>query len=127
MFESAWVNIQSPFATERQATLRKASFHRLGLDNKFYPRMEVKYGIVPQSIKHVTVNCKTKNLTVHDKLLLKLLSPHLNQAYRNAQTITHVQQKLTLVDRALYKLNVGLIFLTPNGKIRLATTGAMQQ
>ena len=66
-------------------------------------------------------------MAVHEKFLLKLLSPHLNQAYRNAQTVTHMQQKLTLVDQALYRLNLGLIFLTPDGKIRLATTGAMQQ
>jgi DNA-binding CsgD family transcriptional regulator len=105
----------------------QGQFHRLGLDNKFYPRMEVKYGIVPRSIKQVAVNCKRKNLGVHDKLLLKLLSPHLNQAYRNAQTITHMQQKLTLVDRALYRLNIGLIVLTPNRKVRLATTRAVQQ
>jgi DNA-binding CsgD family transcriptional regulator len=38
-----------------------------------------------------------------------------------------MQQKLTLVDQALYRLNFGLIFLTPDGKIHLATTGAMQQ
>src|SRR5262249_28902172 len=105
----------------------QGQFQRLWLDNKFYPRMEVKYGIVPQSIKHVAVNCKTKNLTVHDKLLLKLLSPHLNQAYRNAQTVTHMQQKLTLVNRALNTLHLGIIVLTPDGKVRLATTSAVMQ
>src|SRR5262249_2978464 len=66
-------------------------------------------------------------LAVHDKLLLDLLRPHIKQAYRNAQTVTHLQQKLTLVDLALYRLSLGLIFLTPNGKIYLATTWAMQQ
>jgi DNA-binding CsgD family transcriptional regulator len=38
-----------------------------------------------------------------------------------------MQQKLTLVDQALYRLNLGLIFLTPDGKIHLATTSAMRQ
>src|SRR5262245_4300578 len=99
----------------------QGQFHRLELDNKFYPRMEVK-----RSLKQVAVN-ETKNLGVHDKLVLKLLSPHLNQAYRNARTITYMQQKLTLVDQALYRLNFGLIFLTADGKIRLATTRAMHQ
>src|SRR5262249_52975417 len=89
---------------------------------KFYPRMEVK-----RSIKQVAVNCKTKNLTVHDKLLLKLLSPHLNQAYRNAQTITHMQHKLTLVDRVLNTVHLGIIVLTSDGKVRLATTSAVKQ
>jgi DNA-binding CsgD family transcriptional regulator len=101
-------------------------FQRLGLHNKFYPRLDAKNRIAPRLIKEVAVNCKTKNLAVHEKFLLKLLRPHLNQAYRNAQTITHMQQKLTLVDQALYRLNFGLIFLTLDGKIHLATTGAMQ-
>jgi len=86
-----------------------------------------KNRLAPRLIKQVAVNCKTKNLAVHEKFLLKLLRPHLNQAYRNAQTITYMQRKLTLVDQALYRLNFGLIFLTPDGKIHLATTGAMQQ
>ena len=137
-------------------------FPRLGLHNKFYPRL-AKYRIAPRLIKQVAVNCKSKPRTTHlrpslwsaslrgnsersslhsrasrpvvrgkhfadrNQLLLKLLRPHLNQAYRNAQTITHMQQKLTLVDQALYRLNFGLIFLTLDGKIHLATTGAMQQ
>jgi hypothetical protein len=86
-----------------------------------------KQRIAPRLIKQVAVNCKTKNLAVQDKLLFKLLSPHLNQAYRNARTITHMRHKLSLVDQALYRLNVGLIFLASDGKIRLATTWAMQQ
>jgi DNA-binding CsgD family transcriptional regulator len=102
-------------------------FPRLGLHNKFYPHLGAKYRIAPRLIKHIAVNCRTKNLGVHDKLLLKLLNSHLIQAYRNAQTFTHMQQKLTLFDQALYRLNVGLIFLTPDGKIRLATTWAMRQ
>jgi DNA-binding CsgD family transcriptional regulator len=101
-------------------------FQHTGLHNELYPRFGEKYRIAPRLIKQVAINCK-KHLAGHDKLLLKLLSPHLNQAYRNAQTVTHLQQKLTLVDLALYRLSLGLIFLTPNGKICLATTWAMQQ
>jgi DNA-binding CsgD family transcriptional regulator len=114
----------------RQPKTRDAchdQFYRLGLQNNFYPRLNGKHRTAARLIKQVAVNCKTKNLAVHEKFLLKLMSPYLNQAYRNAQTITHMQQKLTLVDQALYRLNLGLIFLTPDGKISLATTGAMRQ
>jgi DNA-binding CsgD family transcriptional regulator len=38
-----------------------------------------------------------------------------------------MQQKLTLLDRALGRLNLGLIVLTPDGKVRLATGWAVQQ
>src|SRR5262249_33684283 len=98
-----------------------------GLHDNFHPRMEVKYGIVARSLEQVAINCKTKNLAVHDKLLLKLLSPHLNQAYRNAQAVTDMQQQLTLVDRALDRLHLGIIVLTPDRKVRLATESAVKQ
>src|SRR5262249_34583936 len=51
---------------------RAAGKSHLGLQSKFYPRMEVKYGIVPRFIKQVAVNCKAKNWAIHDKPLLKL-------------------------------------------------------
>jgi len=102
-------------------------FQHLKLHNKFYPRLGVKCRIAPRLTREVAVNCKTKNLAGHDKLLFKLVNPHINQAYRNAEMVSHMQQKLTLVDQGLYRLNVGLIFLAPDGKIRLATTWAMQQ
>jgi DNA-binding CsgD family transcriptional regulator len=101
--------------------------HGLRLHNKFYPRLGVKYRIAPRLIRQFALNRKSKDFAGRDQLLLKLLRPHVFQAYRNAETVTHMQQKLTLVDRALYRLNVGLIFLTPDGKIRLATTWAMQR
>ena len=102
-------------------------FQYLGLDNKLYPRLAAKYRGASRVINQVGVNRKTKNLAAHDKLFLKLLSPHISQACLNAETLIRIQQKLTLVERALYRLNVGLIFLTPDGKIRLATTWAMRQ
>jgi DNA-binding CsgD family transcriptional regulator len=105
----------------------RGQFHRLGLHNKFYRHLGEKDRLTPGLRREIAANCTAKNLALHDKFLLKLLSPHLIQAYRNAQTVTHMQQKLTLVDQALYRLNFGLIFLTLDGKIHLATTGAMQQ
>jgi len=120
---------EHPFVIHQEKTRETAQglFQHVGLDNKFYPGSRAKYQITPGPIKQVAVNCKSKDFARRNQLLLNLLSPHLNQAYRNAETVTHMQQKLTLVDRALYRLNLGLIFLTPDGKIRLATTGAMQQ
>jgi DNA-binding CsgD family transcriptional regulator len=118
-----------PVITHRGKTrdTTQRQFHRLGSHNEFYRHLGEKNRLVPGLIRESAVNCKTKNLAVHDKILLKLVSPHLNQAYRNAQTFTHMQQKLSLVDQALYRLNVGFIFLKPNGRIRLATTWAMRQ
>ena len=99
-------------------------FQYLGLDNKLYPRLAAKYRGASRVINQVAVNRNTKNLAAHDKLFLKLLG---NQACLNVETLIRIQQKLTLVDRALYRLNIGLIFLTPDGKIPLATTWAMER
>src|SRR5262249_42890184 len=116
---------EHPGVSHNGKTRETAQGH-LGLHNNFHPRMELKCGIVPRSIKQVAINCKTKNLAVH-KLLLNLLSPHLHQAYRNAQTITHMQEKLILFDRGLDRLHLGLIVLTADRKVRLATESAVKQ
>jgi DNA-binding CsgD family transcriptional regulator len=120
------VNKRSIFIHYRQPhDTRRVQFHRR--HNKLHPRLVLKYHIAERLIEHAVLNHRNRDLADHDQLFLNLLSPHLIQAYRNAQTFTHMQQKLTLVDQALHRLNVGLIFLTPDGKIHLATTGAMQQ
>ena len=102
-------------------------FHRLGLHNKFYPRLVGKYRTAPQLINQGALNHKSKDFARRNQFLLDLLSPHLNQAYRNAQTFTHMQQKLTLVDRALDRLHLGIIVLTTDRKVRLATESAVKQ
>jgi DNA-binding CsgD family transcriptional regulator len=112
---------------EKMGDTPQSHFHRLGLYNKFHPLSGVKYRTVQSLIKQPALNRKSKDCVHRNRILLKLLSPHLNQAYRNAQMFTHMRQKLTLVDEALYRLNLGLIFLTRDGKIHLATTGGMQQ
>jgi hypothetical protein len=99
----------------------------LGLHNKFYPGLDAKYRIAPRLIKHAAVDCRVKDFAPRKKFLLNLLSPYLTQAYRNAQTVTHIQQKLTLVDRALDRLHLRIIVLTPDRKVRLATESAVPQ
>jgi DNA-binding CsgD family transcriptional regulator len=73
------------------------------------------------------LNHGNKHFTTRDRLLLNLLSPHLMQAYRNAATVTHMQQKMSLVEQSLNRLHIGLILLRTDGKVRLATTSAVEQ
>jgi len=68
-----------------------------------------------------------KDFAERDQLLLSLLSPHVIPAYHHSKTVTHIQQKFTLVDDALNTLHLGLILLTPTGTVRLATACALQQ
>ena len=87
----------------------------------------MKYRMVTRMIKQIALDREIKDFAARDQLLLKLLRPHVIQAYRNAETVSHMQQKLTFVDRALDRLHLGLILLTLDGKVRLASPWAVQQ
>lgn len=112
---------------EKKSDTAQGQFNRRALHGKSYAHLGIKFRIAQRLIKQVPLNRRSKFFGDRNQLLLNLLSPYVNQAYRNAQTVTHLQQKLTLVDLALYRVSLGLIFLTPNGKICLATTWGMQQ
>jgi DNA-binding CsgD family transcriptional regulator len=73
------------------------------------------------------LNRGSKHFTTRDRFLLNLLSPHVMQAYRNAERVTQMQQKLTLVEEGLDRLHLGIIVLTPDRKVRLATESAVKQ
>jgi DNA-binding CsgD family transcriptional regulator len=100
---------------------------RVRLHNAFHRGTDVKCQIAPRLINHGGLNHTSKDFGPRKKLFIKLLSPHRNQAYRNAQTFTHMQQKLTLVDQALDRLHLGIIVLTADRKVRLATASAVKQ
>src|SRR2546425_135051 len=73
-------------------------------------------------IKGIAPNRKNKNFAQNGQLL-----PNPVQAYRNAETVTRIQQKVGLAEGALDTLDLGLIVVTPDGKVRRATTCAAQQ
>jgi hypothetical protein len=100
---------------------------RIGLHNAFHRGTDVKYQIAPRLINHGAINHTSKDFGLRKKLLIKLLSPYLRQAYCDAQTFIHMQEKLTLVDQALERLHLGIILLTPDRKVRLATASAVKQ
>ena len=66
----------------------ECQFHAPGVTQQLLSALGVKYRKAPRLIKEVALNSKHKDFADHDKIVLKLLSPHLIQAYRNAQTIT---------------------------------------
>jgi DNA-binding CsgD family transcriptional regulator len=120
------VHERSIFIDGKTHDIGRGRFHRLRY-NKPRASWGVKYHIAQHLLKHAVFNHRHTCVANRKQFFLNMLRPHLHQAYRNAQTFTRMQQKLTLVDQALYGLKVGLIFLTPRGKVHLATTGAMQQ
>jgi hypothetical protein len=112
---------------ETKRVTAQGQFNRLALHGEFYKQSDIKLRIVQRLIKQAPLNCRSKVFGDRNQLLLNLVNPYLKVAYHNAQTVSYLQRKLALVDLALYRLSLGLIFLASNGKICLASTWAMQQ
>ena len=89
------------------------------------PRRNIACSFTTQ--RQLARNRLKNDLADRDQLFVKLVSPQVIQAYSNLKTVTHIQQKFTLVAHALNTLHLGLILLTPTGKVRLATACAVQQ
>jgi DNA-binding CsgD family transcriptional regulator len=87
--------------------------------------VSVKHWIAPPIMKQIALS--KHNSAIRDQFLIKLLSPHLMQAYRNAATVSRLQQKASLIDQALDRLHLGLIVVSADGKVGLATTCAIEQ
>jgi DNA-binding NarL/FixJ family response regulator len=64
------------------------------------------------------------NFTERDRLILNLLSPHLSQAYCNAQQYQHLQQDLSQLHQTLNHL--GLVILSSEGQVQRVTPQAME-
>jgi len=112
--------------------LSKSQFHRLGLYNEFFRRFDVEHQMAfglpapPGMTIGIALNRGGRDFSGRDRLLLNLLSPHMIQAYRNAEAVTQMQGQLALVQHTLEKLDQGVIVLTRDGRITLANTRAIQ-
>lgn len=112
--------------------LTRSQFHRLGLYNEFYRPLSVEHQMAftlparPPLVIGIALNRGRPDFSERDRLILNLVRPHLIQAYRNAEIVTQMQQELVVVRQVLDKLELGVIVLTEDGKVRLATAAAQQ-
>ena len=112
--------------------LTQSQFHRLGLYNELYRRVDVEYQMAfalptpPPLIIGIALNRGRRDFSERDRLLLNLLPPHLVQAYRNAEVVTQIQQELATVRQAMEALDLGVIVLGRGGRVRLMTPRARQ-
>ena len=112
--------------------LTQDQFHRLGLYNEFYRRLEVEHQmaiILPAPaplVIGIAVNRGITDFSERDRLLLDLLRPHLVQAYHNAESATWLRQELAQLRRALEESNHGVISLTGKYRVRFCTEHAQQ-
>jgi DNA-binding CsgD family transcriptional regulator len=110
--------------------LTQREFHRLGLYNEFFRRLEVEHQmaiVLPAPaplVIGIAVNRSGKDFSERDRLLLNLLRPHLIQAYRNAESIARLQQDSAYLKQALEELYRGVIVLTGKTRVQLCTDKA---
>lgn len=129
---------EHPFLAYRQRThdegalkfsdfLTRSELHRLALYNEFYRPMGVKdHMSIPLRIRPpasvVVALCRDrKDFSEQDRLRLNLLGPHLVQAHRNAEAVTRARQELALVAEGVEALDRGVMVLSGQGRVRLAT------
>ena len=115
----------SDFLTQRQ-------FHRLALYNEFFRPLSAEHQMAfglpspPSLTIGIALNRTKRDFSERERLLLNVLSPHLIQAYRNAEAVTQLRNELALVKQTLEKLDQGIVVLTRDGKVALANARAIQ-
>jgi DNA-binding CsgD family transcriptional regulator len=61
------------------------------------------------------------DLSERDRAILEAVGPHIAQAYRNAMAFTELQSTRTGLERAVDSGSTGVVFLTPEGRVRAMT------
>src|SRR5207245_1779222 len=112
--------------------LSQPQFHRLGLYNEFFRRVNVEHLIAftlhldRARLTGIALTRRHPDFSERDRLCLNLLRPHLIQAYRNVEAVTRVLRELELANHYLEALDQGVIVLTPLGRVRTLTARARQ-
>jgi DNA-binding CsgD family transcriptional regulator len=119
--------------------LSRAELHRLeGLYQQYLRQFDVEEEItffLPNSISHrwhqfsqIDANLvgfslsRTQRFTERERLILKLIRPHLSQAHCNAQQFQQLQQDLSQLQQTLNQLD--LVILNPTGQVQMITPQA---
>src|SRR2546427_9045447 len=115
----------SDFLTQRE-------FHRLGLYNEFFRKIDVEHQVViglpapPPRVAGVALGRSGPDFSERDRMLLSVLQPHIVQAHRNAESFSQVKREATLALTGLEEIGQGIVLLGQDGGIKLATRLARQ-
>lgn len=107
----------------------RTEFHRLGLYGDFYRKVGIEDVIAlnfpapSNRVFGIGLN-RGRPYSEHDRLILKLVAPHLIQAYQTSQAASRLHQRLGLLSEMLEGLPYGVIALTREGRTELATMRA---
>jgi len=112
--------------------LSQPQFHRLGLYNEFFRRVNVEHLIAftlhldRARLTGIALTRRGPDFSERDRLCLNLLRPHLIQAHRNVEAVTRIHRQLELANHHLEAVDQGVIVLTPLGRVRMMTARARQ-
>lgn len=113
----------SDFVTSRQ-------FQQTGLYNEFYRPVHIQHHMSkglpgpPGLVTAITLHRQRPDFSERDRLLLTLLRPHLNQAYRNAEAVDAMRRELTALRNGVESLDQGLVILDRDDRVVTMTARA---
>ncbi len=109
--------------------LSRGHFHRLGLYNEFFRGFGLEYQIAAtilskRRIIGIVLNRSRRDFNERERQMLGLLSPHLLQAYRNAEAVAAMREELRATKRAFDESGSAVIVLAPGGRVTSMTASA---
>lgn len=111
--------------------LSTRKFHQTPLYNEFYQPLRIPYLLVMA----LTVDQRLITISRHrdghefderTRTIFNLIRPHLQQALRNAQSVTQMNNQLAAMDHAMEEGNQAVALVTPEGRIQFATPHAQR-
>jgi DNA-binding CsgD family transcriptional regulator len=106
-------------------------FQRSALYNEYYRRIGVQHqlgsslAVTPSLLVPMALNRARPNFSDRERLLFTLLGPHVAQAFRNAQAVSHWQRERDMLHEVVDQLDRGVMEVTGRGKIVWATPRAL--
>ena len=113
----------SDFLTRQQfqrLRLYDEFFRPVGMDHQIAKGLPGPAGLVTG----VALLRRRRDFDESHRLLLNLLRPHLNDAYRCARVLTDTREELDLLRHGLDRSDRGLIVVDANGRVRLMSARA---
>jgi DNA-binding CsgD family transcriptional regulator len=91
--------------------LTRSQFHRLGIYNEFYRKLDIEHQMVVllscstnEVNKNIAVNRDRRDFTEEERLTFNLLAPHITQAYKNAEAHEKARQTFAALESSKQSL-----------------------
>lgn len=112
----------------------RASFHRSPLYNEWYRHIGIEHQLIAlfgtddgQMVGPALSRDSRRDFTDRDRLMGNVLVPHLVNGYQVATRASRLQQEIVFLNQGLESTNAGVILLTDDSRMRLATTKARRR